>query len=157
MQITKRKDAMPRSTAEVLRAARELYASAPAHCPPDEYPPPGTYCPITAARKVVGHGANPMPACGPNGGWPKLDATHTTDHVLWAFDLAIARAEGREPRAPRYRIECCNGGEWRMSTHDLDEPLTWTEALAIWRSGRLGHCGGLPHCGNPYRVVEVQP
>jgi hypothetical protein len=90
------------TTAEILRAARALYAASPSHAPAHEYPCDGE-CPITALTKVMLEDDHLWPQnieaeralarAADTDGIPEWNETASTAEVLAAFDRAIAAAE----------------------------------------------------------------
>jgi hypothetical protein len=94
------------TTAELLTAARALYASAPSHAPAEDFPEDGTYCVVSAIDTVAL--ALPNTESRPSLAWNALDAlrkvtgtplvdwnaTHSTEEVLAGFDAGIAAAAG---------------------------------------------------------------
>jgi hypothetical protein len=98
--------------ADVLRKARELYATNPSHAPVDGLPLDGTHCVLTA----IGHAIEPGTGCHAAlrmvctaGGISDRYATsrallvaewnaeNSTETVLAAFDKAITEATARDP------------------------------------------------------------
>lgn len=90
------------SVADVLRAARELYAQAPSHADVCDDPEPGTHCVLSAtdaASMALGTGDA---GCGADrvlrqaiGGRELVswNAESSTETVLAAFDRAIREAD----------------------------------------------------------------
>lgn len=92
------------NTLDILKGARELYASAPSHAQRGHHPAPGCYCPVTALDAAAGRSA-PAETLSALEGAASLfggsmagarrviidwNAHHTTGEVLAAFDRAIA-------------------------------------------------------------------
>jgi len=89
-------DARAMTISEVLRAAREKYASSPSHAPPGLPVPIGYTCPITAVCYVVsweqpfaGDALHAFQVANGIKGISLFNYEHSTEDVLAAFDRAI--------------------------------------------------------------------
>lgn len=93
------------TAAELLTAARDLYASAPSHCAADDVPEAGTYCGITALSAADKRGVHWTTRHVFDAAWDALKAAshemtgyttivdlvaeQSTETVVAVFDRAI--------------------------------------------------------------------